>query len=64
VRRGAWHFTISNPNKLYTGQAKMTNRDVNRDINPANQSDANLDPISREVGSHPLGTAMGAAFAA
>lgn len=33
-----------------------------RDINP-DQDDANLDPISGEVGSHPLGTGVGAASA-
>jgi hypothetical protein len=41
----------------------MTNRTVNRDVNPADQSDSNLDPLSGEVGSHPLGTGVGAAGA-
>ena len=41
----------------------MTNRNVNRDVNPTDQSDANLDPISGEAGSHPLGTGVGAAGA-
>ncbi len=41
----------------------MTNRNVNKDINPDNQADANLDPISGEVGSHPVGTGVGAAGA-
>ncbi len=41
----------------------MTNTTVNRDINPADQNDANLDPISGEAGSHPLGTGVGAAGA-
>ncbi len=41
----------------------MTNRTVNRDVNPTDQSDANLDPLSGEVGAHPVGTGVGAAGA-
>ena len=41
----------------------MTNRTVNRDVNPDDQSDANLDPLSGEVGAHPVGTGVGAAGA-
>lgn len=41
----------------------MTNRTINRDVNPDDRSDANLDPISGEVGAHPLGTGVGAAGA-
>jgi hypothetical protein len=41
----------------------MTNRTIKRDINPDVQTDANLDPLSGEVGSHPLGTGVGAAGA-
>jgi hypothetical protein len=39
----------------------MTNKNIN--VNPDKQTDANLDPISGEVGSHPVGTGVGAAGA-
>ena len=38
----------------------MNNR---KNMNPDNQTDANLDPISGETGSHPVGTGVGAAGA-
>ncbi|CAN1210347.1 Glycine zipper domain-containing protein [Tumidithrix helvetica PCC 7403] len=34
---------------------------TNKTMNPDTQPDANLDPISGEVGSHPVGTGVGAA---
>ena len=34
-----------------------------RDINPNDQADSNLDPISGQPGSHPVGTGVGAAGA-
>ena len=38
-------------------------KEHNKNINPDKQSDANLDPISGEVGAHPVGTGVGAAGA-
>lgn len=36
---------------------------TNKTVNPDQQTDANLDPISGETGSHPVGTGVGAAGA-
>lgn len=38
-------------------------KESTKNVNPDKQGDANLDPISGEVGAHPVGTGVGAAGA-
>ncbi len=49
--------------QLFKEERTMTNRNRNVNVNPDKQTDANLDPISGEIGSHPVGTGVGAAGA-